>query len=81
MDIIFDAIGLTGAAMLLLAYFLLERGTVTSHDPRYLWMNLISALLIGISLLWSWNLASFVIECAWLLISISGLLRIRRRQA
>jgi hypothetical protein len=78
MDIVFNIIGLSGAFLLLLAFFLLERGVVGSKDPRYLWMNLISAIMIGTSLLRFWNMPSFVIECAWALISIRGLFNLKR---
>ena len=78
MDILFNSIGLIGMLLLLGAYFLLQRGTVASHDPLYLWMNLTSAVALGISLLWSWNLACFLIECAWVMISVYGLIKLRR---
>ena len=74
-----DAVGLIGVGMILVTYGAL---TLEKMDPKG-WMysagNGLGALLILISLYYSFNLASFVIEIAWLLISAFGLWKAWRR--
>jgi len=74
-----DIIGLLGVLMILASYGLL---TLEKMDPkgwRYSAGNGIGAGLILISLFYSFNLASFVIEIAWLAISVFGLWKAWRR--
>lgn len=73
MDICFNAIGLIGVLMILAAYFLLQVGKVTAYALRYLLLNLIGATAVLFSLLRFWNLPSFVIESAWVAVSVYGL--------
>ena len=74
-----DVIGLTGVLIILLTYGAL---TLEKMDPKG-WMysagNGIGAVLILVSLFYSFNLASFVIEIAWLAISLYGLWKVWRR--
>lgn len=70
-----DVIGVTGCAMLIAAYLLLQTEKITSTSWAYLFMNLAAAGLIMYSLFWSFNLASFIIEIFWIGISIYGILR------
>jgi len=79
-DILFNTIGLIGMLLLLSSYYLLQRGMLASNDSRYLWMNLISAVALVISLLRFWNLSSFLIECAWIAISVQGLVKLKRQK-
>lgn len=74
-----DLIGLAGVFIILIAYGLL---TLEKMDPkgwRYSASNGLGAALILISLFYSFNLASFVIEIAWLAISGFGLWKAWRR--
>jgi hypothetical protein len=62
--------------MLIVAgYFLLQVGRVDALSPLYSWLNLAGAVMILISLLYTFNFSSFVIEVFWILISIIGLVR------
>jgi len=74
-----DFIGLVGVGMILFTYGAL---TLEKMDPKG-WMysagNGIGAVLILVSLFYSFNLASFVIEIAWLAISLYGLWKVWRR--
>jgi hypothetical protein len=74
----FDLVGLIGVGLVLLAYFLLQTRMVTADDLRYPVINLVGAILILVSLTKTFNLASFVIEIAWIGISIYGIARIMR---
>lgn len=74
-----DLIGLLGVLLILVTYGLL---TLEKMDPkgwRYSAGNGLGAGLILISLFYSFNLASFVIEIAWLTISGFGLWKAWRR--
>ncbi len=68
-----DSIGIIGAAMLLIAYFLLQKGQLRVEGVTYSGLNAIGALFILFSLLVDFNLSAFVIELFWLLISVYGL--------
>jgi hypothetical protein len=78
MDILFNIIGLLGVFLILLAYFLITKGAVTNKDVSFHVMNLIGAILLLISLMWSWNLPSVIIEICWISISLWGLYKIRK---
>ncbi len=71
-----DPVGLVGVVFLLFAYFFLSTGRWISDSFSYQIYNLIGAVLILYSLCFHWNLSSFVIEIAWVAISIIGLIRI-----
>lgn len=72
-----DPVGLVGVVLLLIAYFFLSTGRWASDSIIYQVYNLIGALFILYSLLFHWNLSSFVIEIAWVTISLIGIARIQ----
>ena len=69
---LFDVIGLIGVAVILTMYFLLQADRLRYDDYSYLFLNGAGAMLILISLINKFNLAAFVIEAAWVAISIFG---------
>ena len=78
-----DAAGLTGVLMILVAYAGAALGRL---DPKGVWSllaNLVGASLILVSLLVAdFNLSSTVMEGAWALVALAGLVRlalVRRR--
>ena len=77
-----DAIGLAGAALIVVAYFLLQSGRLESQSLSYSIVNGLGASGILYSLFFEFNLSAFVIESFWLAISLYGVLRtlIRIRQ-
>lgn len=68
-----DMIGLIGVAMILIAYALLQFGRLAPTDWRYSALNGLGASLILVSLYYDFNLPTFVIEVAWVVISLFGL--------
>ncbi len=70
-----DFIGCLGAMVVLTAYALLQAGKLRSEGILYSFLNLVAALLILISLIYSWNLAAAVMEIAWLMISAFGMVK------
>jgi hypothetical protein len=68
-------VGLAGTLLVLLAFFLLQAGKLHGNRPIYQTMNAVGAAAIIVSLCYEFNLASMLLEIAWLLISIYGLVR------
>ena len=75
MQIIADIVGNIGVVCFLVAYFLLQKGVLAHNELRYLLLNLAGALLLIFSLLINWNLSAFLLEAAWALISIYGIIK------
>ena len=76
---IVDTIGMLGAGLVVLAYYLLQ---LERADPRglgYNMINLVGAIFLLVSLCFNFNLASFVIELFWIGASLIGLWRYRSR--
>jgi hypothetical protein len=81
MEALAVTIGIAGAALVLLSYGLLSTGRLTADDARYQWLNIIGTLAILGSLMVQWNLPSFILNGAWVLIGIAGLIRIHCKGA
>lgn len=77
MNPVFDILGLVGVLLILTAYAALQLGRMDAADRIYSFLNLVGAVLILISLTVDFNLSAFVIESAWVVISLYGLLRRR----
>jgi hypothetical protein len=72
-------VGLVGMVLTLLAYFLLQAQKLHGNGLAYQLMNALGALGVGISLLFgTFNLPAFLLEVAWLAISIYGIVVARR---
>jgi len=75
-----DVVGLAGVVMLLGTYFALQIDRISSQSLAYSLFNGISAVLILISLLYTFNWASFIIEIFWISISLVGIARWLQRR-
>ncbi len=73
-----DAVGIGGVLLVLVAYGLLQAGRLQPRDAAYSWLNLIGSMAILVSLHYAFNLSSFVIQVAWIAISVYGLVRAAR---
>lgn len=71
-----NPLGLLGVVIILVAYFLLSTGRWSAHSIKFQFLNFIGAWMILYSLYFHWNLASAVIEMAWIVISVIGMYRI-----
>ncbi len=69
----YDILGTLGVVVIVLAYFLLQTGRMRSEQLAYSVMNGVGAVLILISLYYTFNFPSFVVEFFWLLISLFGI--------
>ena len=75
-----DLIGFSGVALLIITYALLQLDRI---DPKGFWYsfnNMIVAILVTVSLIYTMNKASMVIEVFWFIISIYGIVMYFKRQ-
>ena len=72
----FDLAGFVGVALIVIAYLLLQLGKLPSSAPAFSLLNAIGAFLVMFSLVFDFNLAAFLMEAFWFLISLFGFLRI-----
>jgi len=70
-----DYIGITGSFIVLITYFLLNSGKLSSQTIIYPTLNIIASSFLLISLSYNWNTPSVLIEIFWLFISLYGLCR------
>ncbi len=76
-----DLVGNVGVALILGTYFALQIGRLDARRPAYSVLNALGAGAISISLLFDFNLSAFVVEAAWVAVSLFGLWRAKRLQA
>jgi hypothetical protein len=76
-----DVAGSTGAAIILVSYLLLQLQRMTSSGLAYSALNALGAFLILVSLLVDFNLAAFIVEAFWMVISLYGIARWRMRRS
>jgi hypothetical protein len=74
-DFIPDVLGLCGVFIILWYYFLLQVGKCNSESLVFSAANFIGSILLLISLWFNWNLASVIVEIAWLMISLYGIFK------
>lgn len=75
-----DAIGLAGVLAILVAYTLTVAQRLDPLRPPALLLNLFGAVGILVSLAGAFNLSAAVMEGAWALVSLTGLLRYALRR-
>ena len=68
--------GLVGVVLFLTAYAGAQTGHLHPQKAPALLMNLVGAVLVLASLLEAFNLASFVLEAAWGVVALYGLVRL-----
>ncbi len=68
-----DVVGTIGVALILIAYVLLQIERLRSDAAAYSLLNAVGAILILVSLAYEFNFAAFLMEFAWLLVSLYGL--------
>ena len=75
-----DTIGYIGVALLIVTYAMLQLDRI---DPKGFWYsfnNMIVAILVTVSLLYTMNKASMVIEVFWFIISVYGIIMYFKRK-
>ncbi len=77
-----DLAGLLGVGLIVLFYFLIQTERISATRLAYSLGNGAGAALILVSLVFDFNLPSFVFETVWLVISLYGIVRtLRQRRA
>ncbi len=75
LESIATTLGVIGVGMILIGYAMQQVGRMESNSLPYLWLNLMGAVLILFSLFFQFNLPSFIIEIAWISITLYGFWR------
>ena len=71
-----DIVGNIGVLLVLGAYLLLQLGRWSPQSLSFSIVNGTGAGLILVSLTQEFNLSAFIVEAAWLLISLVGIVRV-----
>ena len=71
----FDVAGLVGVAVILGGYMAATLGRLRSDGAPSLAVNFVGASLILVSLTRAFNLSAAIVEGAWALIALAGLVR------
>jgi hypothetical protein len=77
---LFDLLGNIGVLLILGSYLLLQLERLPATATSYSLANAVGAGLIIVSLIFNFNLSAFIIEVAWLMISVFGMMRAWRRR-
>ncbi len=77
---IFDVAGLVGVAAILAAYAAATTGRLGAKGAPSLAINFAGASLILLSLTRAFNLSAAIVEGAWALIALVGLIRLALRR-
>jgi hypothetical protein len=76
---LYNVAGVVGAVLVILVYFATQQRWLSAEDWRFPFANLLGAGFILVSLMADWNLAAFVVEVFWVLISLYGLAQSLKR--
>lgn len=81
-EVVYNTIGTTGVILILIMYFAIQLHKLDVDDLSYSLLNLLGAGLIGVSLIFRFNLPSALIEVSWIAISFFGAVRwvLRKRR-
>ena len=71
----YDWVGLLGTVMILGGFTLLQAGKVSGTGLVYQLLNLFGATGVLVSLLGTFNLSVFLLEAAWIAVSLYGIMR------
>ena len=71
-----DIGGVVGVVLILIAYAGATTGRLDARHATALLLNLVGALLILVSLYFDFNLSAALMEGAWALVAIAGLIRL-----
>jgi hypothetical protein len=70
---LFDAIGILGVGLTLIAYLLLQTERLGSRTRAYSALNLFGSAAILMSLAFDFNISAAIMEGCWAIISLYGL--------
>lgn len=70
-----DLVGFIGVACVLICFFFVQAEKMSATSLKYQIINMLGCVLILVSLYYSFNLPSAIIQIIWFSISLFGLLR------
>jgi len=76
----YDVVGLGGTLSILLAFVLLQTRRLSGTGLVYQLLNLFGAAGILVSLFGTFNLSVFLLELAWVVVSLYGIVRSLRER-
>ncbi|HEX8302769.1 CBU_0592 family membrane protein [Sphingomonas sp.] len=79
--VLIEAIGWTGAGLILAAYVMLSIGRLSGQSPLYQWMNVVGAGCFILNSGYNGAIPSAVLNIVWAGIGLYTLWRIARRRA
>lgn len=71
----FQLISLVGAVLILVGYVALQLGWMTGQDRWFNALNFVGSALLAWVAIIDWRIGFIVLEGAWALLSLAGLLR------
>jgi hypothetical protein len=77
----YDWVGLLGTVMILGGFALLQAGKLSGTGLAYQLLNLFGAAGVLVSLLGTFNLSVFLLEAAWMAVSVYGIARSFKQKA
>lgn len=76
-----EGLGAIGVVLILVSYWMLQNNRFPRDLLGYSVMNLVGAILVIISLCYSWNTSAMVIEVAWVIMSFMAILKALNERA
>lgn len=77
---LFDCRRLVGAVAYLAGYALIQKRVLSIEDGRYAALNVFGGVALIYSLLFGFNLGSFLSQIAWLIFTVVGYIHSRRQR-
>ena len=77
----YDWVGMGGTVLVVAAFFLLQAGRLHGNGMLYQLLNLFGAAGVLVSLLGTFNLSVFLLEAAWVAVSVYGIARSFKHKA
>ena len=78
-DYLIHGVGTIGSALIILSYALCQFGKIDLQSNTANYINLVGALLLTVSLVYNFNLGSFIIEIFWIGIASYGIIRNKKQ--
>lgn len=75
-----DWTGFLGVAILLIAFFLNLKGVIKSDSPAYLILNILGSGIAGFASVLLKYLPFIILEGAWMMVSLLGLMKYYRNR-
>ena len=78
-ELLVEAAGWAGAALILLGYLLITTGKLDGQSPAYQWINVAGAAGFVVNGWWHGAIPSAVLNVVWLMIGAFALIRLSRK--